>query len=858
EYEMLGPLLGADDPEDIMEPFTLRDVAGIGGTLIFRLGYETGDIGQTRDVARFDTHFAGDPLETLRTDALWEIYSDQSPVFDEPSAFGYGARRRAIPDYRPTPPRVNDAMLQRHQERADRWQDRYGRDHEEGWGSNAWAVAGTHTADGRALLAGDGHLELDIPPLMMQIGLDTAHLGGGDIHQAGLVIAGMPILSVGTNGKVAWSNTQHSGDITDWYAEQIELGADGLPSGTVFQGETKPTVRFDEHIKIAGRLGSEERTDVWPRFETFDGRWITDVEGRSIGGPDDAEDGEAVLSVGGDWVVPGDEDGDGVITAISFDFAGLDKGNLFAQFDALGTAENVEEVHDAMRMGLALSQNIVAADSAGDIYYNGYQMVPCRGYLPRNSDGSWVDGADPRMLLDGTTYGGFTIPIDGDSFTAIEGDSDPSRCVIPFDDYPHAISPERGYVLTANQDPGGLVSDGSVLNDSIYIGGPWDDGYRADTIARGLQASIDAGTADIASMAELQGNHESVIARRHLDDLLGAIDNAAALTQRGVVSTHEERLLAVYSANQARFDEVALRLEAWQTRGLDAASGVETFYHPTVDDNEHDDAVATMIFNVWMADTMGRILNDEGVPGAAWQGGGSAGRLRALDTMFDSRGPNNPLGLDGYNATTEEHVFFDIRGTAQVEQSDEVVLLALQDSLNFLESAPTGDGTGGFGSTDMDTYVWGLRHQVRFGSLVGSYIDDPLFATVFNSFAITTDVLPLEDGMAPTDPRAELEWFPRPGDNRNIDAANPGFSGRRFTHGSGPVMRMVFAMGEESEGINVIPGGVSGRLESENFTDQTGLWLANEALPVPLGADQVAEQGLSRETYLPGTIPGTR
>ncbi|TNE92611.1 MAG: penicillin acylase family protein [Deltaproteobacteria bacterium] len=853
EYELLGPLLQADEAYELMEPFTLTDIAAIGGTILFRLGYETGDIGVTRDVARFDTHFAGAPLESLRTDALWEVWSDQTPVYDEPSATGFGATARArLPQNRPRPPRVNPAMLDRLAERMDRIQDRLGRDHEEGWGSNAWAVDAAHSRDGRAILAGDGHLELDIPALLMAIGLDTAELGGGDIHQVGLVLVGMPVLSIGTNGNVAWSQTQHSGDITDWYAEELTLDADGYPASSLFQGQQQPVVRMDESIEVAGRLGSEERTETWPRWETFDGRWITEIEGRRIGGPDDAP-GEAVINLSGTWLVPGDEDGDGTITAISFDFTGLDKGNLFAQYDALGTSHDLDEFHEGMKKGLALSQNLLAADVQGDIYYNGYQMVPCRGYLPRNGDGSWVDGADPRMLIDGTTYGGFTIPI-GDDFAAIEGDSDPYRCVVPFDDYPHSFTNERGYLLSANQDPGGLTSDGTVLNDSIYIGGPWDDGYRADTIARGIQTAIAGGGADIATMSGVQGDHESVIARRHLDDFLDAIRAGQALAgTTPAANSSDERLLATYTANQARFDEVLARLADWQTQGQPAESGVVTFYNPEVTAQDEANAVATTVFNVWLGDVVTQALNDEGLPGAAWQGGGTAGRLRVLDRMFRSRGANNPLGLAGYNPDTEEHVFWDHRSTTEIETSDEIVLLALEDALDFLTSEPTGEGEGGFGTADMDAWIWGLRHQVEFGSLVGSYVDDPLFGPIFDRFAITTEVLPLEEGMDNSDPRAELQWFPRNGDNRNVDAANPGLSGRRFRYGSGPVMRMVFAVGgpDNTDGVSVIPGGQSGLVDSEHFSDQAGLWLGNETLPLPLGAEDVSAAAVRREVFVP-------
>ena len=250
---------------------------------------------------------------------------------------------------------------------------------------------------------------------------------------------------------------------------------------------------------------------------------------------------------------------------------------------------------------------------------------------------------------------------------------------------------------------------------------------------------------------------------------------------------------------------ILTRLSAWQDAGLQAQSGVETFYHPTVDAAERDDAVATMIFNVWISDLLRETLDDEHLPGGAFQGGGSAGRLRVLDRMYKSRGENNPLGLAAYNPATEESVFFDdLRTPGTSETSDEIALRALTISLDFLESASTGPGEGGFATADMDAWLWGLRHQVEFGSLVGSYVDDPLLGAIFDRFAIDTERLPLAPDLASDDPRARLEWFPRPGDNRNPDGCNPGFSGRGFRHGSGPVMRMVFALAEG--GVDVVTG----------------------------------------------------
>ncbi len=863
EYEFAAPLVGVDDPEDLLVEWTVRDVAAIGGTIAYRLGYETDDISRTADFARLDGLFDGQPLGTLRQAGAEEYWRDVTPVFSVPSAPGFGPngmlRNAPAPDGRPLsrPAPVERGMLERLKTTVERQQDRLGRDKEEGWGSNAWAVSGEASADGRALMAGDGHLELDIPALMYQIGLDVQHLSGDDTEYkaVGLLLVGMPVLGVGTNGQVAWSSTQHSGDITDWYAEELQLDDDGVPTASRWQGGWEPLQAFEETYEIADvpALGSVGRTESWTRWTTFDGRWITEIEGRDASPDETLEAGETLVNLAGSWVVPQDVDGDGRITAISFDFTGLDPGNLFLQFEEFANADDIEDFHESVRKSQALSQNLIAADSSGDIYYTGYEMVPCREYLPRDGNGDWMDGANPTMLLDGSTYGAFEIPV-ADDFTAIEGDSDPYRCVIPFDDYPHSFTPDSGFLLTANQDPGGLEVDGDLFNDPWHIGGPWNEGYRAETIRSGLQEAVNAGTADLDTMEAIQGEHQSAIGSHHLHHFLGAIEHARDLASALVPpepGTPDARLLSTYTANQARFDEVFDRLTGWSARGYEAASGVETFYDPDISDDDRADAVATTIFNVWLGDTITLAINDEGFPGRMYQGGGSAGRLRILDGLLNGRGPGNPRDLASYDPDVEESVFWDVLDTPERESSDEVLLTALANALDFLESEPTDDGEGGFGTDDMDAWIWGLRHQVEFRSLVSAYIDDPLLGPVFEQFAVTTDTLPLADDIEFGDPRRDLEWFPRPGDNRCVDAANPGLSGRRFRHGSGPVMRMVFALGPDGvEGRNIIPGGQSGLVDDENFADQARLWLANETLPVRFTVDEVLEGATGRTTFV--------
>jgi penicillin amidase len=416
---------------------------------------------------------------------------------------------------------------------------------------------------------------------------------------------------------------------------------------------------------------------------------------------------------------------------------------------------------------------------------------------------------------------------------------------------PAALNPDRGYVLTANNDPGNLGVDGSLTNDEWYIGGPWDVGFRADTINRELERAVAEGEADIARMAHIQANHDSRLGELFTDRLLDGIAQARQLAAGGATSESEVRTAALYDAEQAAIDEVEQRLAAWRDAGFKARSGVKTFYAEP-DDQDRSDAVATTLFNAWFGHFIRAVFDDEELPGV-WKPGGNDGRLRALNRLLDGRGAGNPMSLASFNPATGESAFFDVLDTPEVETSVELMLASLLDALTFLRSEPEDDATGGFGTTDMSTWLWGLRHVVKFESLVGDFLGpDSGFDAITTRFAITTAVLGLDDDIGAGDPRAKLKWFPRDGDQDNVDAGNPGLSGTSFSYGSGPVMRMVVAFdGDRMVGQNILPGGQSGLIESPYFSDQARLWLANDTHPMRLAPVDVAEGATGRETYLP-------
>ncbi len=852
-------LLGVSNPIELMVPFDRRAVAAMVAVILYQTSYESGDVGRAATAAKLDSLYEGAALEALRkAGAIEDLWKAIEPIKPYPSAAGFGLETKsgkapkgfASSGGKPVP----QSLLQRLAARLDKQQIRLGRDGDAGFGSNAWAVAGSVSKSGAGILAGDGHLSLAVPSILYQLGLDTSVFGGGATHQLGLVIAGFPVMPIGTNGRVAWSQTQLMGDVTDWYREEITLDSQGRPKTSKFEGSLEDLVVKSEEYIIADvpLLESVGRTEKWDRYETFDGRWIADIEGRKATPDEMLAPGEALLNLQGDYIVPGDQDDDGVITAISFDYGGFDSGALLSTTDALGHADDVHDFREATRGLVAYSQNFAVADSAGSILYTSYQALPCRGYLERDKDGGFAAGADPNLLLDGNKYGAFHIPIKDGIVDETPGQKDPYACVVPFADMPQALDPPAGFVATANNDPAGISFDGSLSNDKWYIGGPYDLGFRSDKIATELQKAIDDGAASVTKMAAIQGNIDSVLGALFVEDLLTSIDYAKELGS-SPSDEADKRVAALYQPDSKAIDEVAGRLSDWSARNYKARSGVATFYaDPT--DEDISDAVATMIFNAWLPRVLQGVFDDEGLPGV-FHPGGTYGRIRALHRFLKSRGDNSE-GLASHNSATKESAFFDKLGTDEVETSHEIVLAGLVDALAFLRQAPADDdepGNGGFGTKDMSKWRWGLRHQAKFESLLADFIgSSPEYAALTEQFAITTGHLPLAEDLGSSDPRFGLRWFPRDGDQYAVDAANPGMSGTHFSYGSGPVMRMVVSLkGSEVKGLNIIPGGQSALTDSEYFADQAALWLANKAHPLRFSVVDVVAGAIGREQYTP-------
>jgi penicillin G amidase len=355
-------------------------------------------------------------------------------------------------------------------------------------GSNAWAVSGANTASGRPLLANDPHLEGALPPHWYLASLETP-----DWHVAGASLIGLPGFGAGHNGTAAWGVTAGLADTSDLFIE--ELGPDGR---SVRRGAGyEPCEVRREVIQVRGRSPVTEDVLVTPR------------------GP--------VISPAMDGGLP----------ALSLRTVWLDArpARGFTQLHKVHSFSALQKEFEQWPM---LSQNLVYADTSGDI---GWQLV---GEVPVRRSGY---GTLPARAADETTG---WLPE-----------------AVSVQELPSLRNPEAGFVATANNQP--VQGEGSP-----YLGSDWMDGYRAGRIAEALSDRRDW---DVASTLQLQMDTVSLPWRDLRDIIFELQPHSDAVQQAQTLLKDWDGRMAVDSEAAAVFagflHEMARRIA--RSRAPDAA-----------------------------------------------------------------------------------------------------------------------------------------------------------------------------------------------------------------------------------------------------------------------------------------------
>lgn len=123
-------------------------------------------------------------------------------------------------------------------------------------GSNGWAVDGSVSATGSALVASDMHMAYSIPGLVYRVRLKWPE-GGPDHDVIGLTLPGVPAVVTGSNRQVAWAPTAADLMVVDQIAVEVNPSQ---PERYRVPGGWAEFEQVTERIEVQGREPVELKT----------------------------------------------------------------------------------------------------------------------------------------------------------------------------------------------------------------------------------------------------------------------------------------------------------------------------------------------------------------------------------------------------------------------------------------------------------------------------------------------------------------------------------------------------------------------------------------------------------------------
>jgi penicillin amidase len=316
-----------------------------------------------------------------------------------------------------------------------------------GIGSNSWVVSGDHTVSGKPLLANDPHLSTSIPGIWYQMGLHCRTVDKAcPFDVSGFTFAGMPGVVVGHNRDIAWGMTNLDPDVTDLYLEKV------TGKTYLYDGRQVPLAERDEVIRIAGQ--SSRLITV---RSTRHGPLLSDVSAELSSVGANAEVGAGA---------PKRDNG----YAVALCWTALAPRPTADAIFMLDAASNWTEFRVAASKFAVPSQNLVYADTAGNIGYQAPGAIPIR---KGNRSGDY--------------------PAEG-----WLSKNDWSGRYVPFDQLPNVFNPPAGFIVTANQ---AVTGPGY----RYHISDSPDHGYRSQRIRTVLESRFQDGSrVDVDDMTRLQ------------------------------------------------------------------------------------------------------------------------------------------------------------------------------------------------------------------------------------------------------------------------------------------------------------------------------------------------------------------
>ncbi|MDX6349876.1 MAG: penicillin amidase [Streptomyces sp.] len=324
-----------------------------------------------------------------------------------------------------------------------------------GIGSNSWVVSGQYTTTHKPMLANDPHLAPQMPSLWYQMGLHCNTVSSAcPFDVAGYTFSGMPGVVIGHNQDIAWGMTNMGADVTDLYLEKVTSDT------YLYDGKQKKFTTRKETIKVAG--GPSHTITV---RSTNNGPVISDRDSE-------------LLKVGDKAPVSSSAPDRGNGYAVSLKWTALTPSKTMDAVFEIDTSTNWTQFRAAAKDFAVPSQNLIYADTQGNIGYQAPGQVPIRAQ---------GDGRYPAPGWDSSYRW---------------------KKYIPYSQMPTEYNPKSGYIVTANQ---------AAVDQRKYpylITEDWEYGTRSQRINNLIKSKIkDGGLISMDDMQEMQNDSSSEIAK---------------------------------------------------------------------------------------------------------------------------------------------------------------------------------------------------------------------------------------------------------------------------------------------------------------------------------------------------------
>ncbi len=371
-------------------------------------------------------------------------------------------------------------------------------------GSNEWVVSPGRSAAGAAILLIDPHLSWWGPSRFWEF-----RIHAGELRGSGFTLAGFPYVGLGHNENVAWAMTTGGPDTADVYALTLDPKD---PSKYRYDNEWRSMTSREVVIEI--KSAEPQRHTLWS----------------SHYGP--------IIALRG-----------GKAYAAKTSYADVVQVN--EAWHAFNTAKDCQGIATALDMLMLFPQNIMAADTSGNIYYQRTGRVPKR-----------PAGYDWLRPVDGST-----------SATEWQG-------LHPASDHVQVMNPPQGYMQNCNIPPMAMMKDApfKLADVPLYLVSDKSDttssrGARAvDLLSKDDSVTIDEALA-LAVDQRPYGVDRWIEVLRQADAKFGAPRQSNPDYVAGVKD------LLAWNGVQDKDSTGALKYWYWRTQllkehGADALAGV--------------------------------------------------------------------------------------------------------------------------------------------------------------------------------------------------------------------------------------------------------------------------------------------